>query len=510
MFHRRRRPPSDFAEEIESHLQLEADRLRAEGVPPAEAEAAARRAFGNVVAVRERFFEAGRWRWADHLALDLRYAARSLRRSPIFTSAAVISLALGIGANTAIFSFVNALLLRPYSFPDLDALVTVSETHPQAGGQAATRPADAGNPMTPGDFIDLRRQSRAFEGVAAFRSRDFTLLGSGDPERLAGRLVSPELFALLRARAARGRVLLPEEAQAGRDAVVVVSHGFWQRRLGAAPEAVGRTLVLNGRSQTVVGVMPPDFDYPPGGVEVWAPLVLGEREEAERMALSLAVVARLAPGVSLPQARADLAELAARAQRAFPRTNTGRTFVAARLREQQAGLTGPLRRAVPGRGAARAADRLRQRGRASCWRAASGAGARWRCGPPWGRAAGAWPASSWRRASCSPCWAAWSHSGWPGPACRSSATASRPTSPSGWPDGTQIRLDGRALGFALAIGAGHGARHRPEPGARRRPPGLDRVLRPVRAACCRAGGVGDRRSSSCRWRWRWSCSWEPR
>jgi putative ABC transport system permease protein len=342
MFGRRRRPPSDFAAEIESHLQLEADRLRAAGAAPDEAEAAARRAFGNVLAVEERFYEAGRWRWADQLAQDLRYAARTLRRSPAFAAAAVLSLGFGIGANTAIFSFVNALLLRPYAFPDLDALVTISERHPQQGGRATVRPSDPGNPMAAADFLDLRRQSRAFEGLAAFRGRDFTLVGQGDPERLAGRLVSPAFFALLRAGAAAGRTLLPEEAEAGRDAVVVVSHGLWQRRLGGAPDVVGRTLVLNGRPHTVVGVMPPEFNYPPGGVEVWAPLVLGEKDEAERKALSLAVIARLAPGVSLPQARAELLALSARAEQAHPRTNAGRTFATARLRDQQAGLTAPF------------------------------------------------------------------------------------------------------------------------------------------------------------------------
>jgi putative ABC transport system permease protein len=338
----RRRAPSDFTAEIESHLQLEADRLRAEGVPEEEAAAAARRAFGNVLAAEERFYEAGRWLWADHFLRDLGYAARTLRRSPAFTAVAALSLALGIGANAAIFSFVDALLVRPYAFPDLESLVAVAELHPQQGKQATVRPSDPGHPLAPADFLDLRRDNRSFVGLAAFRSRDFTLVGEGMAERLPGRLVSPQLFSLLGVEAARGRTFLPDEGEPGRDAVILLSHGLWQRRLGGAPDVVGRSLVLNGRPHTVVGVMPPDFNYPPGGVEVWAPLALGENDKAERKALSLAVVGRLAPGAGLERAREDLGTMAARLEQAHPRTNTGRTFRAVPLREQQAGITRPF------------------------------------------------------------------------------------------------------------------------------------------------------------------------
>jgi putative ABC transport system permease protein len=339
---RRKRTQADFDAEIASHLQLEADQLRAEGAPEEEARVAARRAFGNVTAVEERFYEAARVLWADRLGQDVRYAARTLRRSPAVTAAAVLSLALGIGANTAIFSVVNALMLRPYAFPELDRLITISELHPQQGKQATVRPSDPGHPMAPADFLDVRRESRSFEGLAALRARDFTLVGEGEPERLAGRLVSPELFGLLRADAALGRTLRPEEADAGRDAVAVVSHGLWQRRLGGAPDVVGRPLVLNGRPHTVVGVMPPEFNYPPGGVEVWAPLSLSDEDKTARAPLSLSVIGRLAPGVTLDQARDDLGSMAARLQQTHPRTNTGRTFKAVRLREQQAGITAPF------------------------------------------------------------------------------------------------------------------------------------------------------------------------
>jgi putative ABC transport system permease protein len=276
------------------------------------------------------------------LIQDVRSGVRMLARQPLLTAVVVATLGFGIGANTAIFSFVNALLLRPYTFPDLDALVTLWERHPQQGGQASVRPSDAGHPIAPADFLDLRRRSRSFEGLAALRQRDFTLVGQGEPERLMGALVSPEFFSLLRADPQLGRTLRPEEAEAGRDAVVVVSHGLWQRRLGGAPDVIGRTLVLSGRAYTLVGVMPAAFAYPTGGVELWTPLAFSQKEETERAALNLRALGRLAPGTSLDQARAELAGIAQALAREHPRTNDGRSFAAVRLREQQARLTRPF------------------------------------------------------------------------------------------------------------------------------------------------------------------------
>lgn len=273
---------------------------------------------------------------------DVRLAVRVLSRQPLLTAVVVATLGFGIGANTAVFGFVEALLLRPYAFPELDALVTLSERHPQQGGQASVRPSDPGHPIAVADFLDLQAQCRGFEALAAFRAADVTLSQPAGPERLAAVRVSPELFGLLRVRAALGRTLRPEEAEPGRDSVVVVSHGFWQRRLGGAPDVLGRALLLNGMPHALVGVMPPDFDYPPGGTELWAPLAFSAPERTERGALSLRVIGRLADGVSLEQARADLREVALRLERAHPRSNAGRSFGAVRLREQQAGLTGPF------------------------------------------------------------------------------------------------------------------------------------------------------------------------
>jgi putative ABC transport system permease protein len=338
---RRKRSAGDFEAEIRAHLEHEADRLRDAGVPDAEAESMARRAFGNVTAAEERFYESGRVLFLDRLAQDTRQALRSLARSPVFTLAATLSLALGIGANTAIYSVVDALLLRPYPFPELERLVTISELHPQQG-RTGVRPSDPGYPLASADFLDVRQSGRSFQALAAFRSVDFTLVGEGEAQRLAGRLVSPELFDLVGVGAEQGRTFRRDEAEAGRDDVVVVSHGFWQSRLGATSDVLDRSLILNGRARRVIGVMPEGFRYPAGGVEVWAPLVFSDADKSERGKLSVAVVGRLAQSVTLAQARDELQAVGAWLGQSYPRTNAGRSFKVVPLREQQAGLTAPF------------------------------------------------------------------------------------------------------------------------------------------------------------------------
>src|SRR4029450_2576046 len=150
-------------------------------------------------------YRAGALLFVDRVVQDARHAVRTFARSPVFTLAATLSLALGIGANTATYSFVDPLLLRPYPFAELERLVSVSELHPQQGGQAAVRPSDPGHPLATAGFLDLRQAGRSFQGLAAFRSVDFTLAGQGEAQRLAGRLVSPELFELLGAPGSPGR-----------------------------------------------------------------------------------------------------------------------------------------------------------------------------------------------------------------------------------------------------------------------------------------------------------------
>ncbi|MCI0390042.1 MAG: ABC transporter permease [Acidobacteria bacterium] len=187
------------------------------------------------------------------LIQDLRYGARVLLKKPGFTAIAVITLALGIGANTAIFSVVSAVLLRPLPFKDPNRLVWVSKT----------------DKLSPADFLDYRSQNRVFEGIAGFIGWGVNLTGDGEPERLRGSLVSPEFFSVLGIPAHRGRTFLSTQNQSAPVREVVLSYGLWQRRFGSDPRIVERTLTLNGESCLVVGVMPRDFRHPGEQVEIW-------------------------------------------------------------------------------------------------------------------------------------------------------------------------------------------------------------------------------------------------
>ena len=248
------------------------------------------------------------------LLQDLRYSARMLLKKPGFTIVAVLTLGLGIGANTAIFSVTNALLLRPFDFHDLDRLVVINETE---------RQGDDLDLMSPANFADLRRQQTGFADLAAYRQSNSNLTGVGEPERLQNYGVTAGFFRLLGGEAALGRAFLPEEEQVGRGQVAVLGYGLWQRRFGSDPKIVGATISLDGQAHTVIGVMPESFDFPKP-VELWTPLALSNEAWNERREQSLSVVARLKAGVELGQANAEVETLARRLAGQYPLTNTGR------------------------------------------------------------------------------------------------------------------------------------------------------------------------------------------
>ena len=269
----------------------------------------------------------------DTLIRDIRFALTALMTRPGLTLPCILTLALGVGANTAIFSVANALLLRPFSFPDLDRLVTVWETRPeQRFGRFF---------VTPGDFIDWRNENQVFEHVAAYHLWTANLAGGGEPEQVRAARVSHGFIPALGVRPVAGRSFAPDEEQPGHDASVVLSHGLWQRRFAADPAAVGTTIVLDGRRFTVIGILPPDSEYPPR-VELWTPLALTPAERLEREEPWLGVIARLRPRASVSQAAADLNTIAARLARAYPATNAGRTLGVYLLRDYSADLTGPF------------------------------------------------------------------------------------------------------------------------------------------------------------------------
>src|SRR5262245_56432077 len=230
---------------------------------------------------------------------DLSYGVRMLMKNPGFTLITVITLALGIGANTAIFSVVNAALLRPLPYEGPDRLVVIWGAHPQIGREQASLP----------DFVDWREQCRSFERMAATTSRsfervppewNFSLTGGEEPERLIGDYVTCDFFTVLGIPPVLGRSFLPEEHRPGGPSVVVLSHGLWQRRFGSNPDIVGRAITLNGRDHTVVGIAAPHL-WLPGSTDLWIPLEM-DAADANRRTNSLSVIARLKPGVSGAQA----------------------------------------------------------------------------------------------------------------------------------------------------------------------------------------------------------------
>lgn len=245
---------------------------------------------------------------------DLRYGLRMLVKNSGFTAVAIIALALGIGANTAIFSVVNTVLLRPLPYKDPERLVMVFEDSSKHGFPRDTPSA--------ANYIDWRDQNQVFESIAALDQASFNLTGVGDPERVDGRRVSAALFPLLGVSPQVGRWFKSDEDQAGANRVLIMSHRLWQRRFGGDPNIVGKPLTLNGRSVTLVGIMPADFQFPTQEDELWVPIAFSQQEQTDRGARFLDVVARLKSGVTLTQAQAEMSTIAARLQQQYPGTNT--------------------------------------------------------------------------------------------------------------------------------------------------------------------------------------------
>jgi putative ABC transport system permease protein len=268
------------------------------------------------------------------LLQDLRYGLRMLAKSPGFTAVAVLTLALGIGANTAIFSMVNALLLHPYNFDNLDRLVKVWENRGIDEGYNARF-------MAPADAADLRANVKPFADLTTFRCGTINLTAKDNVDQALGCHVSANFFDVLRAKPAMGRAFFPEEDQAGREQVAIVSHGFWERRYGSDPELLGQAIQLDGRSYTVVGIMPQQFDYPVP-MELWIPLALTPEAAADRTKLSLEVLARLKPGVSVAARGAALDAFSQRLAQEYPKTNAGRELTFLQLRKELYLYTVPL------------------------------------------------------------------------------------------------------------------------------------------------------------------------
>lgn len=267
----------------------------------------------------------------DNLVRDIRYAVRTLARSPGFTFAALLSLALGIATNTAVFSVVNVVLLRSLPYPQAEDLFAI-------WGRAATHGADPVH-VSPADFYDWRDRSAAFKGLSAYANWPMNLTNIPEPRRLEVELVSANLFSTLGIKAHAGRVFLPDEDQEQNPFVVVVSYHLWQS-LGGSPQIVGRQLTLNGSPATVVGVMPADFAFPSQEVDAWVPLSLNAQNRSNREGRWLSVIGRIRGGISPQEAGAEMDLITRRLAAAYPATNKGLT---ASLVPLQTDLVGRIR-----------------------------------------------------------------------------------------------------------------------------------------------------------------------
>ncbi|HVG29699.1 MAG TPA: ABC transporter permease [Pyrinomonadaceae bacterium] len=252
------------------------------------------------------------------LLRDVRYALRVLGQQPGFTAAAVLAVALGVGANTTIFSAFDVLLLRPFSFRQPERVLLVWEQNQQSGFMRGS--------VAPANFYDLRAQVKSLDHLSAFYDTSFNLSEGDKPERIEGTVASAALFRAVEARPALGRLYTEEEEQWGKDKVVVLSHALWQRRFGSDPQVVGRQLNFNGQSYTVLGVMPPKFGFPPNGGELWKPLSFDAEEARNRGSHFMRVAGRLKDGTTPEEAKAELAGLARQLQQQYPDTNAGRGF----------------------------------------------------------------------------------------------------------------------------------------------------------------------------------------
>jgi predicted permease len=259
----------------------------------------------------------------EALLQDLRFALRLLRKNPGFTLVAVLCLAVGIGANTTIFSIVNAVLLRPFPCPDPDRVVSLFESQPRGETQRTG--------LSYLNYLDLARQNGVFSEIAAFKEKSLTFTGLDEPERVAAQAISASLFPLLGVQPQKGRNFRPEDDRQGAPGVVLISHGLWSRRFGADPGALGRSVLVDGREHTIVGIMPPGFNFPEHE-EAWIPL---EPQVASdlRTYRDLQVLARLRPGVTLERARRETDTIAGRLATDHPESNTGWSFGVLPLRE---------------------------------------------------------------------------------------------------------------------------------------------------------------------------------
>jgi predicted permease len=327
---RRKRMLDELDADIREHIARETQDNIDRGMSPEEARYAAMRKFGNVTRVKEETREVWSFVWFEQLMEDVRFGLRMLRKSPGFTVVAALTLALGIGANTYIFSIVDALVLRPLEFADPGRTVALWERLPALGIDR--------NEVSPANFFDWKARNHVFDHIAVQSWWDANLGGVEHPEHLHGFMVTPDYFGALQAQPMLGRTFLEEESAPGKDQVAILSYALWRDHFAADSTIAGKTVLLNGIDYTVVGVMGPAFNYPSGS-QLWAVLPFTPESAANRGSHYLHGVAHLAPGVTRERAQAEMSAIAAQLAQQYPQMNTGRDVHVMPLMESEVGPT---------------------------------------------------------------------------------------------------------------------------------------------------------------------------
>lgn len=298
LFHRNR-VDEELDEELQFHLEARTRANLNTGMTPEEAQHEAKLRFGNATLAKERAHEMNIALSIETVGRDLRYALRSLRKSPGFTVVAILTLALGFGANTAVFAIVNGVLLRPLPFPDPGRLFLISY-------QSKDRAAENQPGLYDTNYLEYQRQNQAFNKIATYNEDSATLTGAGTATRVPTALVTSSFFSVLEMNPMFGRTFLPEEEQPGKSRIAVLSDRIWRSRFNADPNILGKTIALDGASYTVIGIMPASFSYPHDAA-VWLPVDVGGDPHNTYIR---AVVGRLRPSASQQQAQAELEALA--------------------------------------------------------------------------------------------------------------------------------------------------------------------------------------------------------
>jgi predicted permease len=336
-FWRRSQQRAALDQEIQSHLQMAASDRIERGESTEHAQRAARCEFGNVALVQQLTRDQWGWRWLEELLQDLRYGARMLRKNLGFTVVAVLTLALGIGANTGIFSIVNGVLLNPLPYPHPEQLVTLHESKPNFEFGSISYP----------NFRDWQKDNHTFSSMAISRRFAFSLTGLGEAEQVPARFISSDFFSTVGVNPVLGRSFVPREDEIGAAPIALISAGFWRRKFGSSPDVLGKSLTLDGTNYTIVGVVPANFDLFLKSFEVaevyvpigqWKNPLLPERGSG----LGIHGIARLKPDVSIDRARADMRELTRNLAAAFPKDNKGVGASLIPLRQEMLGDVQPI------------------------------------------------------------------------------------------------------------------------------------------------------------------------